>query len=383
MSIYFKEASRSLYANKQRTILALIGIVIGIASVISLVSIGKIVTAESTRQFRQLGTDLARLSFRNNAPKSPDIVMGLASESCVRYVAPYISGNYQSEELWSMSVLGVSQSFYDISKLEMQAGRFISDLDEKQTFAVIGSKVPELLKWQGEAKNFLGRDIIINGMEYTVIGVLQQTDSMKSINLRLNKAFFIPIKRNIENQRRQSISSGLARMYPNAESKSCAQDIINYFKIRSPKMKVETITADQLIERMRKQGSMFNILLAAIASISLLVGGIGIMNIMLVSVSERKEEIGIRRALGAKQNDIRYQFLIESLLLSIIGGIFGIGLGSLVTYITANINDWEFFMLIWPMAMGAGVSIVIGVAFGFFPAHQAANLDPIVALRGD
>lgn len=383
MSIYLKEASRSLYANKQRTILSLIGIIIGIASVISLVSIGKIVTAESTRQFRELGTDLARIAFRDNPPKSSGFVLDLISEPCVRQIAPYTSGSYQSAELWGLSVLGVTHSFYEISKLSMQAGRFISDLDEKQSFVVIGAALPEILKWSGEASHFLAKEISINGREYTVIGVLQQTDSMNTMNLQLNKSFFLPIKRFLANQKGHSINSGLARMYSNAESKFCAQDIENYFKIHRPQMKVEITTADQLIERMRNQSGMFNILLAAIASISLLVGGIGIMNIMLVSVSERKEEIGIRRALGAKQKDIRYQFLIESLLLSILGGILGIALGSLITYITAQVNDWDFFMLIWPMVMGAGVSAVIGVSFGFFPAHQAANLDPIVALRGD
>jgi len=383
MNVYIKEAGRSLYANKQRTILSLIGIVIGIASVISLVSIGTIVTAESTRQFRQLGTDLVRLTFREKESRSPELFLDLISQPCVHAVAPYTSGNYQSAELWDLSMLGVTHSFYDVTKLTMQAGRFISDLDDKQHFVVIGSGIPEALKWQGETTNFIGKEIVINGQQYTIIGVLQQTNSMKSINLSLNKTFFLPIKRHLANQSTLSISKEMARMRSDADSKSCARDLENYFKIHSPQMKVEAITADQLIDQMREQGEMFNILLAAIASISLLVGGIGIMNIMLVSVSERKEEIGIRRALGAKQKDIRYQFLIESLLLSIIGGILGIGFGSLITYITAQINNWDFFMLLWPMLMGAGVSAVIGVFFGFFPAHQAANLDPIVALRGE
>jgi len=356
MNIYLVEAGRSLYANKQRTILSLIGIVIGIASVISLVSIGTIVTAESTRQFRELGTDLVRLTFREKQSRSPDLFLGLTSEPCVHTVAPYTNGsyqstgtstgnNFQSADMWSMSILGVTQSFYNVAKLKMQVGRFISDLDEKQHFVVIGAEIPKVLKWQGETANFIGKEIVINGLEYTIIGVLQHTDSMKSINLSLNKAFFLPVKRHLANNNNLSISKEMARMRPDAESKSCARDLENYFKIHSPQMKVEVITADQLIDQMREQSEMFNILLAAIASISLLVGGIGIMNIMLVSVSERKEEIGIRRALGAKQKDIRYQFLIESLLLSVIGGIFGIGFGSLITYITAQMNNWEFFML--------------------------------------
>jgi len=388
MMIYLKEASRSLYANKQRTILALIGIIIGIGSVISLVSIGKIVTAEATRQFRELGTDLARLRFRLDSQdgvlKSPSFIQGVVSEPCLRYVAPYLRGQYDTQDNnVELGVFGITQSFATVSKLALQSGRFISDLDGTQSFVVLGANIPAALQWKGELSSFLGREVLINGQAFTVIGVLKPTESMKSINLKLNQTFFIPIKTQLRDRPETKISDGLARMLPDAQTKACAQNIMHYFKLRSPQMEIQVITADQLIERMRKQSDMFNVLLISIGSISLLVGGIGIMNIMLVSVSERKQEIGIRRAMGAKRKDIRYQFLIESLLLSVFGGAFGIGLGILITYIGTLINDWKFFMLIWPMVMGAGVSAVIGVFFGFFPAHQAANLDPITALRGD
>jgi putative ABC transport system permease protein len=148
-------------------------------------------------------------------------------------------------------------------------------------------------------------------------------------------------------------------------------------------LELQVTTADELIAKIRKQTDMLAVLLTAIGSISLLVGGVGIMNIMLVSVSERRQEIGILRALGAKRQHIRAQFLTEALLLSFIGGIIGIVLSLVVTYYVAAYNTWQFFISFEPILLGASISIFIGVFFGFFPAHQAAALDPIKALRGE
>lgn len=387
MNIYFVEAGRSLYANKQRTLLALIGIIIGIGSVISLVSIGQIVTAEATRKFRELGTDLVRMAWRpdqnsRHLLRNPAQIQQLKNEPCVKNIAPYLRDNFESELDIELGILGSSESFAEVSKLQVVAGRFISDLDHNQPFVVLGSDVPQAFKWSGSPQSFIGEEMWVNGDLYTIIGILAPTNSMKSIHIKINQSLFIPISRSLKNERR-FIDNGLARSEPDAETQACAEDIQHYFQLRFPGVQTKVITADSLIARMRDQTAMFNVLLAAIGSISLLVGGIGIMNIMLVSVSERKQEIGIRRALGAKRKDIRLQFLYESLLLSVVGGILGIGLGALITYIAAQYNHWEFFMSIGPMLIGAGVSAAIGVFFGLFPAHQAANLDPIAALRGD
>ena len=143
------------------------------------------------------------------------------------------------------------------------------------------------------------------------------------------------------------------------------------------------MSAEELIERMEKQMKLFTLLLGAVGSISLIVGGVGVMNVMLVSVTERRREIGIRRALGAKRGGIQSQFLIESMILSIIGGIFGIGLGVAASYVIAHFSKWEFLISYPAILLGFGVSSVVGIFFGFYPAHQAARLDPIAALRSD
>ena len=140
-------------------------------------------------------------------------------------------------------------------------------------------------------------------------------------------------------------------------------------------------SAEQLIAEMAKQSRLFTLLLGAIGSISLLVGGIGVMNVMLVAVTERRKEIGIRRALGAMQKDIEAQFLVESVILCLAGGLIGIALGVGAAYVLAKVNGWMFFVSGVGLALGVGVSSAIGVFFGYVPARQASRLDPILALR--
>ena len=157
----------------------------------------------------------------------------------------------------------------------------------------------------------------------------------------------------------------------------------DYFKRRVPNIQMFAFTAKELIDKMRKQTEMLSLLLTTIGSISLVVGGVGIMNIMLVSVSERRQEIGIRRALGAKRRDIRNQFLTESVILSLLGGLIGVSLAFGVTYYVTNLKGWEFHIAWQVVLLGVGVSVSIGVFFGFVPAHQASKQDPIESLRGD
>jgi putative ABC transport system permease protein len=173
----------------------------------------------------------------------------------------------------------------------------------------------------------------------------------------------------------------IARTGPGVHYSDAEREILDYLgkQTRTPEWKV--FSAEELIERMEKQMRLFTLLLGAVGSISLIVGGVGVMNIMLVSVSERRKEIGIRRALGARRGDIQSQFLIESVILSLLGGIIGIALGVTSSYVIASFSKWQFLISYAAILLGFGVSSAVGVFFGFYPARQASRLDPITALR--
>ena len=170
---------------------------------------------------------------------------------------------------------------------------------------------------------------------------------------------------------------------PHANIEQVKKDASRYLNTVVPGMSLFYRSAEQVINSMKKQSEIFTLLLGLIGSISLIVGGIGVMNIMLVSVVERKREIGIRKALGARQRDIQLLFLIESMALSVLGGTNGVIVGVLVSYVIATFNHWPFSLLWSPIIMGFFVSVGVGVFFGFYPAVKASKLDPIDSLRVD
>jgi len=173
----------------------------------------------------------------------------------------------------------------------------------------------------------------------------------------------------------------MARKTPGADHKAATEQIQAYFKQNIRGIRMEVRSAEELIQQMQKQMRLFTLLLGAIGSISLIVGGVGVMNVMLVSVSERKKEIGIRRALGARQGDIQGQFLMEAVTLCLVGGLLGAALGVGASRVIAHFAKWQFMVAYSAMLIGILVAAVVGIFFGFYPARQAAKLNPINALR--
>lgn len=387
--MYFNEAMRSLYATRQRTMLALIGIIIGIGSVITLVSIGEIVGAEATKEFRQLGTDIINVQLQTNnrtVLRKTSIFKVMTNKlACVYITAPYIVSdtNIDLPDNESLSVLGVDQNFQYFTRFKLMAGRFISFLDDHRAFAVLGSEVAHFFNANRSAQDWLHQEIDIEGKIYIVIGILQPFQNLSSVHINSNYSVFIPVNHLLKRSKNHHLNRFVIRTQPSSDPQLCSEQVSLFFKRRLPNSTLKTITAEQLIEYMRNQAQLMTTLLTAIGSISLLVGGVGIMNIMLVSVSERKREIGIRRALGATRRDIRLQFLTESLVLSLLGGMLGVFLSFVATWYTAEYQAWEFFISWQAVVLGAGISIIIGVVFGFVPAHQAAMISPIQALRDE
>ena len=386
--INFREAFRSLWGSRQRSLLALIGIVIGIGSVIGMVSIGTIVQQEAIRQFKDMGVDIItiRKSFSENrkAEFSLDIITKITGEKRnILAVAPYLTSGTeynQGRQKISMEKMGVTASFFDLNKLHVRQGRAVSDLDQHRYFCVVGAELADFLQKTGTTK-ILGGQITADGRAYTIIGVLENVAEGGLRPYGMNRAMMIPLSTALRTFQNPEINTIMARIAPHIPIVQLKGDIADFFKNRARGMQVEVTSAEELIERMKKQMQMFSLLLGAIGSIALIVGGIGVMNVMLISVSERRSEIGLRRALGAQQSDIQSQFLIESIILCLMGGLIGILLGIGVSYLFAFFSKWQFIMSYSSIALGFGVSTVVGVFCGFYPARTAARLDPIKALR--
>ncbi|MEI6208602.1 MAG: ABC transporter permease [Desulfuromonadales bacterium] len=399
-----KEAVRSLLSSKQRTILALIGIVIGIGSVIAMVSIGKIVQKESLRQFKEMGTDILTIEndsggggdssgggrrARSAPPgrlKLADILALPAQCSGISAVAPSMRGNgeasYGGKKIQNTSLIGVTESFLDINKLKIRQGRFISDLDSNGQFCAIGSKLSGEMQKLGGG-NVIGQKIRVGENLYTVIGVTAEVLEGGMRRFQPNESIYVHITAALRSSRDAEISNIIARVSNGVTNMAARDQVLDYLRTKTKSSSVRVTSPEEVIAQMEKQMQMFTLLLGAIGSISLIVGGVGVMNVMLVSVTERRREIGIRRALGAKRGDIRGQFLIESIILSLIGGFFGIIFGVGVSRVISYFAHWQFAISIGAIILGVGVSNAVGIFFGYYPARQASLLDPIVALKSD
>ena len=396
-----REATRSLSSSKQRTLLAVIGITIGIGSVIAMVSVGKIIQHEALKQFMAMGTDILTINHSSGGfGGGPGRASGKISlkdameipKYCptVNLAGPYVQGMgggsgtiYAGKAIPRASLYGVTQSFIFLDKLKIREGRFISDLDRHAYFCVIGDQVAQELRKKGAGEELVGEKIKINERMFTVIGVLEHATSSRHRALEPNSSILTHLTTLTRMNPDTAISNIKVRVGPAVDHKTATREIQDYFFKRKKIRDIRVRSPEELIEQMKSQMELYTLLLGAIGSISLIVGGVGVMNVMLVSVTERRREIGIRRALGAKRSNIKNQFLIEAIVLSSLGGVLGIALGIGAAYIAAHFGKWEFILSRSSVFLGFGVASAVGIFFGFYPAQQASKLDPIAALRSD
>ena len=388
-----KEALVSLNVNRQRTMLALIGLALGVAAVTAMVSVGVTAKAEALKRFQDLGTDTLLIRKRPGGParRSPasirieDVAALPEQTSTIAAAAPasQVFGGvaYAGRSLGSKSIVGVTEAVADLSKLVPSAGRFISDLDAQRRYCVVGHSIARAMRAAG-AKEIVGDSVKLVGRIYTVVGVLANTPSSDLRPFRANKSFFVPIA-TARRTLRSEVRFIVARMAAGADHRVAAAEVRAHFQRRIGGVQVEVQTPEQLIATLREQMRLFTLLLAAVGGISLVIGGAGAMNVMLASVTERRKEIGVRRALGARRRDIRNQFLIEALVLSLAGGVLGIALGVAVPYAICAYAGWSFLASPTAMLAGFGVAVGVGVFFGAYPASRAAQFDPIAALRAE
>lgn len=383
---YVREAVRSLYTAKQRTLLALIGISVAIGAVIALVSIGIIWGEESLRKFSALGPDILQIEAPWNRRDDEGITVQdafllLDSSQTLADLVPLITdfGEYSfgGENSWTL-ITGTTIKYKEMNRLRLKFGRFISMLDENKPYVVMGSGLLNKPGFKEFTGSLIGSTVKLNNKPYTIIGTLEEN----AHDWDANFSVIMPISTATRSFGKKSISKITARMKLGVDFRVAMKEIQRYFKQRK-NIEVTVKANVQAIQAAQEQAAMKTALLGIISSISLLVGGVGIMNVMLTSVMDRRREIGILRAIGARQRDIRRQFLTEAVILSLIGGVLGAGLGILSCYIVCSINEWTFFVPKPGLWLGLGVSSLVGIFFGFYPAHKAAKLDPITALRSE
>lgn len=388
----FTMAISSIVNNKVRAFLTMLGIIIGIAAVIILVSVMNGLMGEITSVFSEFGTTslTTTVQSRPNVEVKPEDLYEFTAEHPDLFsgVTPNITvaGDFKTPDAGDDTVTvrasGVSEDYYDIKRLTLSFGRFISyiDCENKSKVAVIGSY--QAMEYFGTLEAAIDKTVRLNGVPYTVIGVLEETeDSSESSG---DNAMYIPYSTAMEVSGTGVVSSYIVDAAEDEVVESAKATLEAYLLEKVGDDDYYSVTSMQsIIDSMLEMMDKMKMVLIAIAAISLLVGGIGIMNIQLVSVSERTREIGIRKSLGAKHKHIMTQFVMESGVISCIGGIIGIIIGSIFAVLSGKVLAMAVSPSAGAIAVSFGVSVAIGVVFGFLPARKAAMLNPIDALRND
>lgn len=392
-----KEGLLNLYFSKLRTILALLGVLVGTASVVAMVLGGELATNEALKQFKSLGTDLLAVSINMATEENysstgkldhislPQALDLLKADDSILQIAPYTQLFYpifyNGQPINGM-ILGVTKSFADIVQIKLQSGRFVSTLDKYESYCVIGRDIYETMK-KISFKEPLGQPLQIGKNIFVIVGVADTWPENSFVYANIDHSVMVPIMASTAISKYATISNIIMRLSSNADIPKVEENVTSYINTFLSGKQLSFRSAKELIAKMRKQSDILTVFLGLIGSISLMVGGIGVMNIMLVSVMERRREIGIRLAVGAKRRDIGALFLIESVMLSLVGGVLGVLIGIMIAFIIAKWWHWQFTFFLWPPLAGFSVSVAVGIFFGFYPAYLASKLDPITALRSE
>jgi putative ABC transport system permease protein len=397
----FASALEALSSNRLRSLLTALGVIVGVAAVIGAVTLTQGTSASINSRFSGLGTNVLTItpgftqSFgaRGAAGSAQSLTVGDATAAAgvahVTNVSPILSLNGQlvySNQNWNTSVQGVYPAYQSIGNWQLSEGSWFSAADETagNPVAVLGQTTADNL-FSATAADPVGQTILVNSQAFQVVGVLQAKGA--SVGRNQDDIVYVPFSAAQSRLDNAQYVSQIQAQVDNANDVNTAQTAITTLleqRHQIPAGGTDDFTvrsASQFVQTAQNFAQTLTFLLVGIAAISLIVGGIGIMNIMLVSVTERTREIGIRMAIGARRSDIRNQFLSEALVLSAVGGVLGIVVGLVLGFALTHNFGVPFLVNPLPILLAFGVSAAVGVAFGFYPAVRAARLDPIEALR--
>lgn len=385
------DALDNMRAVWQRTLLSLLGIVIGTASVIALLSIGDNTADESERQFKAMGTDLIVVQNdigggsvgQTGKPLGVEDVTAIAREvsgiAVASPVALYPAKTGHSRRLLDTTAVGTDGGLLSAARFQLAAGRFIADQDAYDTVIVVGNGIAQALATEGIALK-VGERVRIDNYLYTVVGILKESARNPLLPFDVNHALIMHYKAS----RRMAFYTGaianiIIRTRGGYDPIVAVHEISAHLSARGKSALAQG--AQQLIEGMQQQNRLFTWMLMGVGGISLLVAGIGVMNVMLASIAERRKEIGLRMAIGADRSSIMMMIVCESTVLSLTGGAIGTLLGLAVALLFCAFSGWTCSIPLFSIPLGLGMSLTTGLFFGIYPALKASQLSPIEALR--
>jgi len=382
-----KMSWENIVNNKLRSFLTMLGIVIGVASIIALITIVQGATNSISDQVKELGVDKITINAMGTPLKiglSEEDMKKISKVNNIRGISPTLSSKtgvvYKGNMIENITVQGKNQIYFSTDLSLLKSGRPINilDIESRNQVAIIGSSLVNKLYY---GSNPIGKKLIINGTTYTVIGTLAASSgfSMSSNN----DAVIIPYTTALRSLGIKTVSN-LDVFLKDANLADAAvtdiKSVLNAaFNYKDNAYSIYNM--GEMLSSLQAMMGMMSLLLSGIAAISLVVGGIGIMNMMLVSITERRTEIGLRKALGATPNRIQLQFIIESIFLSIMGGFIGFIVGCFIAFVATNLIGIGFSVSLATVFLAVGFSALIGIVFGYMPARKASILNPIDALR--
>jgi len=403
-------ALEGLRANKMRAALTMLGIIIGIAAVIGILTVGDGLSSTITGTMSSLGASSITVTLRQTNSDAPGITEDdriteeMIDEMRDRYPSDIEavsltesvgSGQARDGRLYAnLSISGVNEEYFVVNEVTLLAGRLVKDRDMQgeRMVCVVSEKLVNNL-FDGDVQAALGQDITVEwGSEhqrFRIIGIYEYEASAFSFSMASEKdistSMYIPLS---TAKQLNGSADGFTNITVQAAAEADGvivarevQDFLNRYYRRNENYSIYALSMESMIETVDDMMETLSIAISVIAAISLLVGGIGVMNIMLVSVTERTREIGTRKALGATNADIRMQFVVESAVICLVGGIFGIILGAIMGYVGSYLLDAPALPTLGAIALAVGFSLAVGIFFGYYPANKAAKMDPIEALR--
>ena len=386
------EAIGSLRTLGRRALLALLGIVMGSCSVVALLNIGGNAATQSLAIFRNLGSDILILQLPPLTTGHDGLPLRLDADSLrpdmpaianlapvMSYGAPAIFNGQQS----NANIIGTIPELFTAAGLSVEAGRTLSGFDRRETYAVIGASLAQALS-QPNAPLKLGDRVRLHAYQFQIVGILKQEAPGLLLPFNANETLFIPLEGMPRLDPNARLSHVVARANSAEQVPLAGEQLVAAVTRRiAGDAQPNLVYAQQVLAGMQQQSQTFTYLLAALGLVSLLGGGVGVMNVMLMNVNERRREIGIRLALGARRRDIRNLFLVEAVALTSIGALFGAALGVVGGWGYAQLSGWAFALEPGALPLGLGSTVLVGLFFGLHPAMTASRLQPVEALRDE